>query len=71
MEFNKTKIWEDYWCFVPLEKISFDEFERLDYQCWCDNKKHDIEVFLEINEEDCPKKPNAKQIEVLDFIYQN
>ncbi|KXX66689.1 hypothetical protein [Flammeovirga sp. SJP92] len=71
MEFNKTEIREDYWCFVPAEKISFSEFEKLDYQCWCDNKKHDIEVVLEINEKDCPKEPSARQIEIMDFIYQN
>lgn len=71
MEFKKAEIWEDYWCFIPSKDILFNDFEKLDYQCWCDNKKHDIKVILEIDEEDPAEIPSARQIEILDFIYQN
>ncbi|WP_157811074.1 DUF6985 domain-containing protein [Cellulophaga sp. RHA19] len=56
---------------MPTENILFNEFEKLDYRCWHDNKKHDIKVEIELSDNENSVEPSKKQIETLNFIKQN
>ncbi len=70
MEFNKEKIWDEYWCFKPKDKPSLQIFETLDYECWHKDKKHNIDIRLESYEEEA-SKPLQKQHDTLLFIIEN
>ncbi|MEW7280682.1 hypothetical protein ABW636_18995 [Aquimarina sp. 2201CG1-2-11] len=66
-EYIKYEVWENYWCFKPVNSLEFSHFLKLDYSSW--SKIDEIQIRMESNKNNII--PESKQVKTLDFINEN
>lgn len=67
--FNKSEIWEGYWCFEPVSKYEFPIFQTLNFLSWSGKERNAIDVQIESFDESS-SSPTNQQIETLEFIIE-
>jgi len=68
-ELRKYEVWEDYWCYEPINKIPFELLKELNYYCW--GPKEDDEIKIRIESYDTTELPKENQLKALEFIVKN
>lgn len=66
-DYIKYEVWEDYWCFKPVNQLELSSFLKLDYTSWTTSKE--IQIRIESNKTQI--SPNPKQTKTLSYIANN
>lgn len=69
-KFRKYEVWEDYWCFEPVNEPELELLKTLDYYCWKPRENNKINIRIESCNSNTVS-PSPKQIEVYEFVIKN
>ncbi|WP_422091718.1 DUF6985 domain-containing protein [Tenacibaculum ovolyticum] len=68
-EFKKYEVWEDYWCYKPIDNTNLEILKTLNYYCW--NPRENDEIKIRIESFNNTELPRENQIKALEFIIGN
>ncbi|MGY3795831.1 DUF6985 domain-containing protein [Aquimarina sp. 433] len=68
-EFEKYEVWEDYWCYKPINNPTFEILKTLNYYCWKPRENDEIKIRIEsFNNTELPRD---SQIKAIEFVIGN
>lgn len=69
IKLRKYEVWEDYWCYEPINDTSFELLKTLNYYCWSPRENDKIQIRIEsYNNKEVPRE---NQIKAFDFVVKN
>ena len=69
-KYRKYEVWEDYWCFEPVDQPELNLLATLDYCCWKPRENNKVNIRIELYDGNV-ELPSKKQIDTYEFVIKN
>ena len=67
--YRKYEVWDDYWCFEPINEEPLNLLKTLNYFCW--KQRENDKVKIRIESYDNTELPSENQVKAFEFVKQN